>query len=41
VDLPRSGAVSQWLYNKEESMNTVLWIVQIPLAAFLFRRKKP
>jgi len=41
VDLPRSRAVSQWLYNKEESMNTVLWIVQVPLAAFLFRRKKP
>jgi hypothetical protein len=41
VDLPRSRAVSQWLYNKEESMNTVLCIVQVSLAAFLFRKRKP
>ena len=37
MDLPRSKAVSQWLYNKEESMNTVLWIVQVPLLAWKSR----
>jgi len=39
VDLPRSRAVSQWLYNKEESMNTVLWIVQVPLPRFFLEER--